>query len=53
METKVAITRPDHTGAELGALSAKCADGAQTRRMLALALVLDGRLGASLQRSWH
>ena len=43
MGTKVAITRTDHTGAELWALSAKCADGAQVRRMLALALVLDGR----------
>ena len=43
MGTKVAITRTDHTGAELRALSAKCADGAQVRRMLALALVLDGR----------
>ena len=43
MGAKVEITRTDHTGAELRALSAKCADGAQVRRMLALALVLDGR----------
>ncbi len=43
MGAKVAITRMDHTGAELRAQSAKCADGAQVRRMLALALVLDGR----------
>lgn len=33
----------DHTAAELRALSGKCADGAQVRRILALALVLDGR----------
>jgi len=43
MGAKVAITRTDYTGAELRALSAKCADGAQVRRILALALVLDGR----------
>ncbi len=43
MGAKVAITRMDHTGAELRAQSAKCADGAQVRRMLVLALVLDGR----------
>ena len=43
MGAKVGITRTDHTGAELRAQSAKCADGAQVRRMLALALVLDGR----------
>ena len=43
MGAKVEITRTDHTGAELRALSAKCPDGAQVRRMLALALVLDGR----------
>src|SRR5271168_1846088 len=43
MGAKVAITRTDYTGAELRALSAKCADGAQVRRILALALVLEGR----------
>ena len=43
MGAKIAITRTDHTGAELRAQSANCADGAQVRRMLALALVLDGR----------
>jgi transposase len=36
------ITRTDHTSAELRALAAKCPDGAQVRRMLAVALVLDG-----------
>jgi transposase len=43
MGTMLRITRTDHTSAELRALSVKCADGAQVRRMLALALVLDGR----------
>jgi putative transposase len=43
MGTMVQITRTDHTSAELRALSAKCGDGAQVRRMLALALVLEGR----------
>jgi transposase len=36
------ITRTDHTGATLRALASKCRDGAQVRRFLALAMVLDG-----------
>ena len=36
------ITRGDHTSVELRALSGRCTDGAQVRRLLALALVLDG-----------
>ena len=36
------ITRTDHTSAELRALSRKYSDGAQVRRLLALALVFDG-----------
>ena len=36
------ITRRDHTSAELRVLSGRCSDGAQVRRLLALALVLDG-----------
>jgi len=43
MSAKLTIIRTDHTAAELRALSGKCADGAQVRRILALALVLDGR----------
>ena len=37
------ITRGDYTSAELRGLSGRCSDGAQVRRLLALALVLDGR----------
>jgi transposase len=37
------ITRSDYTSVELRALSGRCSDGAQVRRLLALALVLDGR----------
>jgi len=37
------VTRTDYTSAELRGLAAKCSDGAEVRRMLALALVLDGR----------
>lgn len=37
------ITRSDYTSAELRSLSGRCSDGAQVRRLLALALVLDGR----------
>jgi len=43
MGTAVKVTRLDITAAELRAASAKCTDGAQVRRMLAMALVLDGR----------
>ncbi len=42
MGTALGITRTDHTSAELRAMSVKCPDGAQVRRVLALALVLDG-----------
>ena len=34
------ITRRDYTSVELRALSSRCADGAQVRRLLALALAL-------------
>lgn len=39
----IEVTRTEHTAAALRALSAKCSDAAQVRRMLALALVLQGR----------
>lgn len=37
MGNALAITRTDHTSTELRTLSAKCPDGAQVRRVLALA----------------
>ena len=43
MGAMLRITRTDHTGAQLRAFLVKCADSAQVRRMLALAMVLDGR----------
>lgn len=43
MGTRLTVTRSDHTAVELRALSARCSDGAQVRRLLALALVLEGR----------
>lgn len=43
MGRAVRITRGELTAADLRAASAKCTDGAQVRRMLALALVLEGR----------
>lgn len=43
MGAMLRITRTDYTSAELRALSVKCTDGAQVRRLLAVALVLDGR----------
>ncbi len=37
------ITRTDHPSAAPWALVSKCRDGGQVRRLLALAMVLDGR----------
>ena len=42
MGGRLEITRSDYTSAELRVLSGRCTDGAQVRRLLALALVLDG-----------
>ena len=43
MGTALAITRTEHTAAELRVLACKSTDGEQIRRLLALALVLEGR----------
>lgn len=43
MGAALTITRRDHTAAGLRAIAGRCDDGAQVRRLLALALVLDGR----------
>ena len=43
MSQAIAITRTDHTAEGLRGLAAKSRDAAQVRRLLALALVLDGR----------
>jgi putative transposase len=42
MSAAVKITRTDDTPAVLRALAAKCRDAAQSRRLLAIALVLEG-----------
>jgi transposase len=43
MGTALAITRTEDTAAELRVLACKSTDGEQIRRLLALALVLEGR----------
>lgn len=43
MGAPLEITRTDHTSAELRAVSNRCSDGAQVRRILAVAMVLEGR----------
>ena len=43
MGAAVSITRSEYSAAELRAIAARSDDGAQVRRLLALALVLDGR----------
>ncbi|CAL4866566.1 hypothetical protein MMA231_00809 [Asticcacaulis sp. MM231] len=42
MGVALKITRTDYTSAALRGVSARCSDGAQIRRLLAVALVLDG-----------
>jgi transposase len=43
MGSPVEIARTDYTSAELRALSSRCSDGDQVRRILAVAMVLEGR----------
>jgi transposase len=43
MGAAVMVTRQDLNAAELRAASAKCTDGARVRRMMAVAMVLEGR----------
>lgn len=43
MGVAVTVTRTDHTAAEFRGLAAKSNDGAQVRRLLALALILEGQ----------
>jgi transposase len=51
MSAAIEITCQDHTAAQLRALAAKCDDAGQTRRLLAIAMILDGasRLDAARQ----
>jgi transposase len=51
MSAAVVITRIDHTPAKLRAVAAKSADAAKARRLLAIAMVLEGtsRLDAARQ----
>ena len=43
MSKAITITRMEHTAAELREFAASSRDGAQVRRLLALALILEGR----------
>ena len=43
MSAAIPITRLDQTASQLRSIASKCGDGAQVRRVLAIALVLDGR----------
>jgi transposase len=42
MSAAVRITRTEHAAAELRAVASRCRDGAQVRRLLALAMVMEG-----------
>ena len=50
MTAPVKVTRTDHTPAELRELAANSRDAAQTRRLLAIAMVLDGSNRADAAR---
>ena len=55
MGQAIAITRTEHTAEALREFAAKSRDGAQVRRLLAIALILEGRLrteAAELCRAW-
>jgi hypothetical protein len=43
MSAAIPVTRLDRTASELRSFASKCGDGAQVRRVLAIALVLEGR----------
>ena len=43
MSAAIPVTRLDRTASELRSFVSKCGDGAQVRRVLAIALVLEGR----------
>jgi hypothetical protein len=43
MGAPLEIRRTEYTALELRGLSSRCADGAQVRRILAIAMVLEGR----------
>jgi transposase len=43
-QTRDRIKKPGHTSAELRSLAVKCEDGQQVCRLLAIEMVLDGRL---------
>jgi transposase len=51
MSAAIGITQTDHTPVELRAMAAKCDDAGKTRRLLAIAMILDGasRLDAARQ----
>lgn len=51
MGSAIEVTRADHSAEELRALASKCKDAAQVRRLLAVALILDGypRTEAAIQ----
>ena len=51
MGRALAITRTDHTAAELRAAASKSSDAAQVRRLLAIALVLDGDARTEARKS--
>ena len=54
MGAAVKVTRMDHTAQELRALAAKSKNTAQARRLLAIAMVLEGasRPDAARQTAW-
>lgn len=50
MSAGIEITRTEHTPTQLRAIAVKCGDAKQTRRLLAIALVLEGASRAEAAR---
>lgn len=50
MSAGVEITRTGHTSTQLRAIAARCGDAKQTRRLLAIALILEGTSRAEAAR---
>ena len=51
MSAAIKITCMDYSAVELRAVAAKCSDGDQARRLLAIAMILDGALTARCRAS--
>jgi hypothetical protein len=52
MGKAIAVTRTEHTASDLRVEAARCRDDAQIRRLLALALILEGHTRTKARARW-